>query len=183
MIASGTYELGPSAGALRVRTGRAGAAARVGHDLVLEAGRWQAQLVVDGDDPSRSTLTATVDPASLQVIDGTGGVKPLGDGDRKEIVQTIAKKILTVDKHPEIRFTSKGAATADGTLTITGNLALAGRSQPVALAIAQRDDGAGAVLGTEIVIEQTAFGIKPFSTMMGALKVADKITIEVSARV
>lgn len=180
MIASGTYELGPTAGSLQVRTGRSGAAAKAGHDLLLEAGEWQATLVVDADHPERSTLVATVDPASLRVIEGTGGLKPLSDGDRRDIASAIARKVLSVDRHQEIRFTSSGASVGeDKTLTVDGELTIVGRTHPVQLRITRTD----ALLRTETSIEQTSFGIKPFSAMMGALKVADAVTVEVAATV
>ena len=184
MISPGTYEFGPSQGELHVRTGRSGKAARVGHDLLLAAGKWHAVLVVDPDDAGRSTLTASVDPSSLRVVNGTGGVKPLSDGDREEIASTIARKVLAADRHGEIRFTTVQATTAgNGELTITGHLALAGASQLVELHVTRQEDGAGSVVSTTLAIDQSDFGIKPFSAMMGALKVANQVTVEVSARV
>ena len=45
-IPTGTYRLGPGNGTLSVRTGRVGAAAKAGHDLLLHVTVWQATLEI-----------------------------------------------------------------------------------------------------------------------------------------
>jgi hypothetical protein len=47
---AGTYELGPASGRVLVKTGRAGLAARAGHDLTLEITDWQARVTTPGED-------------------------------------------------------------------------------------------------------------------------------------
>src|SRR4051794_20695500 len=41
-IAQGRHTAGPDTGSLRVKTYREGVAAKVGHDLVIEVGSWEA---------------------------------------------------------------------------------------------------------------------------------------------
>ena len=55
-------QLGPDNGTLTVRTGRGGAAAKAGHDLLIEVERWSATL----DDAS---IELTADAGSLRVLD------------------------------------------------------------------------------------------------------------------
>ena len=43
-------------------------------------------------------------------------------------------------------------------------------------------DGAVWRLRGETVVEQSAFGIRPFSLIMGSLKVADAVTVSFTAR-
>ena len=50
-VKAGTYNLGPSDGTVRVKTGREGMAAKAGHDLTFEAANWKATITID-DDPS-----------------------------------------------------------------------------------------------------------------------------------
>jgi polyisoprenoid-binding protein YceI len=83
-VKPGTYNLGPTDGTVRVKTGRQGMAKKVGHDLTLEAANWKASLTVD-DDPSRSEVSATIEPRSLEVTAATGGAKPMSDKDKKDI--------------------------------------------------------------------------------------------------
>ena len=45
-LQTGTYRLGPDDGTLSVRTGRTGAAAKAGHDLLIHVTAWEATLAV-----------------------------------------------------------------------------------------------------------------------------------------
>ena len=65
MPTNGTHKLGPASGALRVRTGRTGAAAKAGHDLLIEVGKWEATLQLAGE---ATTLTLRADSSSMRVL-------------------------------------------------------------------------------------------------------------------
>ena len=180
MISSGTYEIGPSQGTLQLHTGREGVAKKVGHDLVIEAKKWTAKVNVDGDDLTRSTASVTVDTRSLEVVSGAGGAKPLSDKDRRDIKENIDKKVLKTDKFPEITFQSsrvesKGADKA----TVHGDLTIMGTARPATMEIAVTGNKATATM----TLKQSDWGIKPFSALMGALKLADQLTIVVEATV
>ena len=47
--------------------------------------------------------------------------------------------------------------------------------------MAVTDTGDALALSARVPVTQTDFGVKPFSLMMGALKVADEVTIAFSA--
>jgi len=111
---------------------------------------------------------------SLVVREGTGGIKPLTDRDKREIVVT-ARKTLAADRHPEATFTASGFAPAAGGGEISGTLTLAGRTQPVRLKVTE--SGPGAYRATTSVV-QTQFGIKPYSGFLGALKVRDAVDVQ-----
>jgi len=72
---AGRYRLGPENATLSVRTERAGAAAKAGHDLLIHVNVWEATLVV-AEDPGGTTMELTADATSLRVIEGTGGRGP-----------------------------------------------------------------------------------------------------------
>jgi len=180
VISSGTYELGPSQGTLQMHTGREGMAKKIGHDLVIEAKRWSAKVNVDGDDPTRSSATVTVDTRSLEVISGEGGAKPLSDKDRKDIKENIDKKVLKTDKFPEITFaSSKVEAKGPDSFTVHGNLTILGTARPATMDIALTGSKATGTMN----LKQSDWGIKPFSALMGALKLADALTVTVEASV
>ena len=46
-----SYRLGPDVATLAVHTGRSGAAAKAGHDLVMHVTAWEATLAL-ADDPT-----------------------------------------------------------------------------------------------------------------------------------
>ena len=87
------YKLGPKDGTLSVRTTRTGAAAKAGHDLLIHVIGWEATLEV-GADPAQANIALDVDPTSLRVRDGTGGMQPLGYEDKANIEQTINDEVL-----------------------------------------------------------------------------------------
>ena len=66
--------------------------------------RWSGELVVD-DDKAPASLEARIDMEALVVREGTGGLKPLTDRDRREIAAT-ARRLLSTDQHPEAVFTA-----------------------------------------------------------------------------
>jgi polyisoprenoid-binding protein YceI len=169
-VKPGTYNLGPSDGTVRVKTGRQGMASKVGHDLTLEASNWKATLTVDGD-PSRSEVQATIEPRSLEVTAATGGAKPISDKDKKDIKKNISGLL----GNDSITFTSTSVEPKDdSSVKVAGALSISGQSRPATLDL--RATPGGRLTGSLTVV-QTQFGIKPFSAMMGALKVKDEVEV------
>lgn len=175
-LREGVYRLGPPSGRLLVKTGRTGFGARAGHDLIIEATAWDGRVTVNPAEPARSSVTVDVDVESFEVREGTGGVKPLTDSDRAEIKRTIREKILHTSQHRTITFQSTSVGGSPEALTIDGDLTIMGVTRPVAVQGAVRDDGR--VRGNATVV-QSDWGIKPYSAFLGALKLADEVTIEV----
>lgn len=168
MSTHGTHRLGPANGALRVRTGRTGAVARAGHDLLIEIGAWEATLDLDG---AAATLTLRADSTSMRVLEGTGGMMELGDDDKAAILQTIGDDVL---KDADVEFRSS-ASSADGDhYEISGELTLNGVARPLTFEL---DAPAGGRLTGSAVVKQSDWGIKPYTTLFGALKVADEVAV------
>ena len=171
-IQAGTYTLGPEHGTLSVRTQRTGAAAKAGHNLLLHVTVWHATLEV-GEDPAESSIALDADATSLRVQEGTGGMQALGEDDKASIEQTIGDEILT-DARIAFRSTAVHAADDGSRLSVEGELTLASKTAPIAFELAVGADG---TLDGSAVVKQTDWGIKPYSTLFGALKVADEVEI------
>jgi polyisoprenoid-binding protein YceI len=170
MWIQGAHKLGPDNGTLSVKTGRSGAAAKAGHDLVIQVTSWEATL-----DVGAASLTLDVDSASLRVIQGTGGMQALGDDDKANIHQTIDDDVL---KRRAIAFRSTSVTGGDGGLSVQGELTLAGTTRPLAFDLDLREDGR---LSGVAVVKQSDWGMKPYSALFGALKVADDVRVEIDA--
>jgi polyisoprenoid-binding protein YceI len=181
---AGTHRLGPAEGSVLVYAKRRGVAATFGHDLTLEVTRWEATALVDDQDLSRSSVNASFDARSLEVKEATGGAIPLSDRDRADIKKSIAEKVLLTDRHPEITFESTGIEViGQDSVTVAGNLVIVGMSRLVRVPLnVERTDSSVRVAGS-VVLVQSDWGIKPFSTMMGALKIRDEIEVRVDVRV
>jgi polyisoprenoid-binding protein YceI len=171
----GTYSLGPEQATLRIRTGRKGAAAKAGHDLLIEVTAWKATIEA-GAEAAATRISLTADARSLRVREGTGGMKSLSDRDRDSIQQTIDDEVL---KGTAIEFASTTAREAAGGVGVDGELELFGRRHPVSFTISVSDDGE---LSAAARLCQSDWGIKPYSGMFGALKVADELAVEVEGR-
>jgi polyisoprenoid-binding protein YceI len=174
-IHAGRHPLGTGRGRILLMTLRDGLAAQAGHDLTLEPARWSGELVV-GDDLAPKSLEVRIDMGSLVVREGTGGLKPLTDRDRREIAVT-ARKVLAADRHPEASFTATAfepAQAGDG--VITGTLTIAGQSRPLRLTVSHA--GPGEYRATTTIV-QSDFGIKPYSAFLGSLKVRDGVAVRV----
>ena len=174
-ILAGRHHLGTDRGRIVLTTLRDGLAAQAGHDLTIEAARWSGELVV-GDDLAPASLEVQVDMGSLVVKEGTGGVKPLSDRDKREIAVT-ARKVLTADRHPAATFSASSFEPgAGGGGVITGTLTLAGRSRPLRLSVISPQPGEYRATTS---VTQTDFGIRPYSAFLGSLKVRDSVGVQI----
>jgi hypothetical protein len=157
-----------------VRTGRQGAAAKAGHDLVIDVTAWSATLEI-GEDSAPTGLELTADAGSLEIREGTGGVQSLSDDDKAEIEKTIDDEVL--GRKP-IEFRSTAIEVAEGRrLKVAGTLEMAGGHHPIEFELALDLDGG--IAGTAVV-RQSDWGIKPYSALFGALKVKDEVEVEVT---
>src|SRR3954453_17502401 len=183
-IPPGRYILGPDDATLTIRTRKAGAASKAGHNLRIEVTSWRATLDV-GEAPATAEIDLSADARSLRVREGTGGMQTLGDQEKASIEQTIDDDVLAGSA---IQFRSRRVVPGpEGTLSVEGDLHLPGSTPPVALALAASsppvafdlaggDDGR---LSGRARIRQTDWGIKPYSALFGTLKVVDEVDVEI----
>ena len=170
-VVAGRHRLGPDRGRILLRTFRDGLAAQAGHDLTIEATRWSGDLVVN-DDLSPASLEVRIDLGALVVREGTGGVKPLTDRDRREMAVT-ARKVLGTDQHPEAVFAADSfRPAADGGGEISGTFTLRGQSRPLRLQVKQTGTDR---YHAETQVVQSDYGIKPYTAFLGALRVRDAV--------
>ena len=176
-VVAGRHRLGPDRGRILLCTFRDGLAAQAGHDLTIEATRWSGELGVN-DELSPAGLEVRVDLGALVVREGTGGVKPLTDRDRREIAVTM-RKVLGAGQHPEAVFAAdKFRPDADGGGEISGTLTLRGQARPLRLQVKQTGTGR---YHAETQVVQSNYGIKPYTAFLGALRVRDAIDVAVEA--
>ena len=172
-IEPGTHRLGPHNATLSVETKRKGAAAKAGHDLVIEVTAWEAEL----DTAKEPAVTLTADARSLRVRDGSGGVTALGDEEKAGIDQTIDDEVL---RGATIAFRSSSVELdpAGTRASVHGELELAGTRRPVSFELTSED---GRLTG-RATVKQSDWGIKPYTALFGTLKVADEVEVGIDAR-
>lgn len=166
----GTLTVGPANGSLQLHTAREGVAQKAGHDLLITVAGWEATVDVD-DGGAITAVSLDADARSLQIVAGVNGLKPLSDKDRAEIRRNIDAKVL---RGLPITFRSDSVEQTGERLTVSGQLTVAGRSQPSRFELVLGADGHAT--GT-FTLTQSAFAIKPYSALMGALKVRDAVEV------
>lgn len=171
---------GPGSGHLHLLTGVEGKAARMGHDLVIDLADWSAEAEVPGPDgadgglPTAVRFRAAVD--SLAVESGSGGAKALSDKDRATIRKN-ALGAMRAARHPEVVFTSTAVARAGEGFAVNGDLSIGGQTRPVVVQVAV----SGTTLSARTSVVQMAFEVEPYSAMLGALRLRDRVDIELEA--
>jgi polyisoprenoid-binding protein YceI len=171
-FAPGVHQLGPHNAELLVHTRRSGAAAKAGHDLVIEVGSWSGTLKV-AEDLTGSSAELDADAGSLRVREGKGGIQPLGEDDKAGIKQTIDDEVL---KRSELQFRSTGVESDGDRMQVRGELKLLNKTRPVEFDLNLAPHGK---LTGRATIKQTDWGIKPYSALFGTLKVADEVVVTI----
>ncbi|MCC6999444.1 MAG: YceI family protein [Deltaproteobacteria bacterium] len=158
-----------------IHTFKEGLLSAVAHDLELRVDSFTVDV-----DEAAATVSARFDARSIHVVAAMKhGVKDpsvLSASDRRKIDDNLASDVLDSRRHPEITFTST-RATREGTgWRVEGALKLHGRERTITVPVTEQ---AGRRIA-EVRLHQPDFGIKPYSAMLGTLKVKPEILVRVS---
>jgi polyisoprenoid-binding protein YceI len=175
---SAVWRLDGSHGELLIRTGVAGRAAQMGHRLTIAMRSWQATTQWNSDEPVSAELT--VDAGSLEVVRGEGGLTPLS-GPEKILVRSSALRSLGARRFPRITFAAKTIEKSDDGYRLTGALTIHGKTRAQIVEVRTDDLDGSWWLSSETTVRQSEFGIKPYSQLLGSLKVADDVTVSFTA--
>jgi polyisoprenoid-binding protein YceI len=173
------WTLDASDGDLTVHTAVAGRTAKMGHRLTIAMNRWQATVQWSDGEPVAAQLTVDVD--SLEVLRGEGGLTPLS-GPEKILVRSNALRQLGAGRFPQICFDADIIDSRQDGYRLTGTLRIHGKMRPQIIDLRTEDLGKAWRLSTQAVVRQSDFGVKPYSLLMGSLKVADDVTVSFTAQ-
>jgi polyisoprenoid-binding protein YceI len=173
------WTLAASDGELLVHTGVAGRAAKMGHRLTIAMKRWRASVTWSDGEPAAAQLEVDVD--SLEVRQGEGGLTPLS-GPEKILVRANALRQLGAGRFPQISFAADTIEQSSDGYCLAGTLQIRGKTRPQVIDLRTEDLGDAWRLSGEAVVRQSEFGVKPYSLVMGTLKVADDVTVSFTAQ-
>ncbi|MFZ0905176.1 MAG: YceI family protein [Mycobacterium sp.] len=173
------WTLPASDGELLVHTGVAGRASKMGHRLTIVMRRWQAAVRWSDGAPVAAQVTVDVD--SLEVLRGEGGLTPLS-GPEKILVRSNALRQLGAARFPQICFDADSIDQSQDVYRIAGTLQIHGKTRPHVIDLCTEDLGKVWRLSAQAVVRQSDFGVKPYSLLMGSLKVADDVNIVFTAQ-
>lgn len=153
-----------SSAEILVFTFKEGLLSAVAHDLKLKATKFTIEV-------ENGVASLELEAGALKVVsamkDGAENPSAVPPGKHAEIEKNMTGDVLQVKKFPLIRF----ATTRVTDTEVVGNLTLHGQTHEVR----GRRSGPTA----EFRLEQRQFGIKPFSAMLGTLKVKDEVLVKV----
>jgi hypothetical protein len=151
-----------------VFTYKDGLLSAVAHDLKIKVGKFS--ITADG-----GSAKGEFDAGSLVVVnamkDGAENPGALPASGPDEIKKTIKDEILNAAKNPTIKFDGKIAGAE-----VVGNLTLNGTTKEVK-GSAKKEGGKNVA---EFKFDQRDFGLKPYSAMLGTLKIKPEVTVRVT---
>ena len=167
--------IGPADARCRVRTRREGVLQAVGHDLELEVTDFVLRF-----SPEERTVSGVFQADALRVVGVLGSPSlakaGLSDGDVALIERHIRDDILHSHRFPTITFEVQGLLFEKNPEVVQGALGLCGVRRDLALRT-RLDDGVWVATAT---IHQPDFGLKPFRTLLGGLRVHVDVEVEIS---
>jgi hypothetical protein len=156
-------KLDASTAEVLVYTYREGLLSAVGHDLCLRVTRFSVEI---GDD---DRIAAQLDAGSLRA---TGAIS---QGDARKIEGNATHDVLAARRYPTIGFQSTRVVRDGERARIEGELALHGVTRPLTFdAFAD-----AAAWRAEVRLDQRDYGIKPYTAMLGALRVRPDVLVRV----
>lgn len=160
----------------RIFTFKEGLLSAVAHDLELDVTRFTVQI------EGQTKVSARFETGSLRVLHAMRDGQPtsqLSAGDRAKIEKTMADEVLEVRRYPDVRFDATATAEGEGEgegFALAGELVVHGKARP--LTVRARPQAGRLV--AEVSLHQPDFGIKPYSAMLGALKVRPDVKVRIS---
>jgi polyisoprenoid-binding protein YceI len=152
-----------------ILTFKEGLLSAVAHDLKLKLGRFTIAAETD-------RLVGEFDTGSVRVLeamrDGHEQVGALSASMKADIEKNIVHDVLDTRKHPTARFETTHVTphSVEGRLTLHG----------VTKAVSGVRSDTGGQRVAEFHIDQRDFGIKPYSAMLGTLKIKPEVVVRVS---
>ena len=147
---------------ITIHVGKSGLFSAAGHEHEVSAPIAEGAIADSG--PGR--IWFRVEAAKMAV---------LPEKDQAAVQKDMQEKVLESATFPQIRFESTAIRkVADGRWSVTGNLSLHGKTNPVVADVRLE----GNAYAGQAVLKQSQFGIKPVSAGGGTVKVKDELKID-----
>ena len=158
---------------------KAGIASGFAHDHIMSVEDFKGQVVYDEKNPSKSSVFIKVEAKSLKVMDAK--VKA---SDKRKIKKSMdSEEVLNVKKYPKITFKSTKVevkSASQNLLKVTGKMSLFGRTRTISFPVTVRRKGGKLTATGAFKLRQTDYGMKPYSALLGAIKVKDVVDVKFS---
>ncbi|HPB98999.1 MAG TPA: YceI family protein [Polyangiaceae bacterium] len=167
--------LDPSSVRIHVLTYKEGLLSAVAHDLWIDVTRFTVDV-----NEEKNGVEVKVDASSLSVRcamkEGEQRMDMLSAKDKRDIEKHIVEDVLVIKKHRDIRFHSRSMMAKGEGFSVSGDLEVMGKTRSISFDLMPRDRE---WLEATLRIHQPDFGIKPFSAMLGTLKIKPELDVVV----
>jgi len=158
-----------------VLTFKAGLLSKVAHDLKLEVRDFEVVA-----DPDAGTVTARFQTGSVRAVcamrDGEPAPGVLSEADLADIERRMTKDVLHPRRFPEVTYSSVSVEADGDGWRLLGRLSLHGVEHDIRC----RTTRTGDELTAEVRLDQRDYGIKPYTAMLGALKIRPEVVVRLS---
>ena len=178
------FEVDPERTVVTVIVRRAGPLAKLGHDHVITSA-FEAGSVWLGDTPAGSSFELTlpverfdVDMPQARAVAGPEFAAPVPDDARQGTRHNMLRaEVLDGQHFPAIMLRSSAASGAWPQPMVRVAVTLKGVEREQEIPVVVERDADGLTARGELRLNQTDFGITPFSVAGGAIRVADTLEI------
>jgi polyisoprenoid-binding protein YceI len=174
-----TFRLVPAESRFRVRVAKAGALRFLAHDHTMGVQSFRGEVTVAEDRYEEARLELDVDAPSIVVLD-----EKIGEGDRAKITRSMHEEVLQSARYPIIRFRSREVRLRPSRqdrqveVEVTGSLTLRGVTREIRLPVTVTRTPRELRAVGSYPLTQTEFGIAPYSTAGGTIRVKDVVVLE-----
>lgn len=179
------YRIDGTQSHIRIFVTRTGPMAALGHDHIIEEPNVRGWVRYAGSNNTAAfelelpVLDLVVDDPAERRAAGGDFAEALSDEARSGTrTNMLSPALLDAQAHPVITVRSTGISGRTPNLTAAVTIELAGHSSQQELPFRLTTTASRLRAQGEFELEQTALGLKPYSTMLGALRVADVMRIE-----
>lgn len=173
-----TFNLIPAESSFWVFVGKAGLFSALAHDHEIGVKSFRGRITISERGIGEASLEMEIDARSLVVLD-----RKIGEADRAKIARSMHEDVLESAKYPQMLFKSVSVsdlttgAGGEFRFRLTGDLTLHGVTKRVTIPVsAFLTPGQLRAVG-KYTLKQSDFGIKPYSTAGGTIKVKDEVVV------
>ena len=168
---STTYVVLPTSD-LAVETSKAGVFGLFGHTHRIRAHAFDGRIVYVPGRPESSRIALRLPTDSLEVVSSD-------TTEQRKVGANMKVEVLDVAHFPEMTFVSKALKWDGKKLHLTADLTMHGQTQPVEMDAEPVITADTVRAEVRFKVKQTAFGIHPFSTAAGTVKVGDEVEFDI----
>jgi hypothetical protein len=178
------YRIDPQASTLNILVYRGGTFARLGHNHVVSSkslsGRvWMHRdLAQSGFELAFPVADLVVDDPDARRAAGSEFPPDIPEADKQGTLKNMLRaEVLDAENFPRVELRSARIEGALPSPQVTARITIKQATRDVVVPVTVTVTGDRLTASGEFAIQQTEFGMKPFSVAMGALEVKDRLDV------